>query len=178
MAANRLNDKQSMFARLLSTGMNATEAYMRAFPGQVSRQSAATKAYKLRKHPLIAGLDARQTEQALAAVDAAVERYGITAERVADAMARLAFTDINQVADWHTEGEGAKRRQTVVIRDAAAIHPAAMAAISEIKHDTGGRVTVKLYNKREALMDLARLKGWIADKPVDQRNLVVLKVER
>jgi hypothetical protein len=37
---------------------------------------------------------------------------------------------------------------------------------------------VKLFNKREALMDLARLKGWIAEKPVDQRNLVMLKIER
>lgn len=176
--SRKLNEKQAQFATLVANGANATDAYIQVYGLGASRSSAAVKANRLMRHPLIAATRARQTALALAAVDSAVERYGITADRVADAMARLAFTDINQVADWQTVGEGSKRRQTVIIRDAADIHPAAMAAISEIKHDTGGRVTVKLYNKREALMDLARLKGWIADKPVDQRNLVVLKVER
>lgn len=178
MPAKVLNEKQAAFVELVGRGVPAVDAYEQVYGASATRKAASVKAARLLRHPLVAASRARQTAIALAAVDAAVERYGITAERVADAMARLAFTDIDQVADWQTTGIGAKRRQTVVIRDARDIHPAAMAAISEIKHDTGGRVTVKLYNKREALMDLARLKGWIADKPVDQRNLVVLKVER
>lgn len=178
MPGRKLNDKQAAFAKLVADGIGPTEAYVQVYGLGASRASAAVKANRLMRHPLIAATRARQTALALAAIDSAVERYGITADRVADAMARLAFTDINQVADWAMTGEGAKRHMQVTIREAQDIHPAAMAAISEIKHDPGGRVTVKLYNKREALMDLARLKGWIADKPVDQRNLVVLKVER
>jgi hypothetical protein len=71
-----------------------------------------------------------------------------------------------------------KPRQQVVIKDFDEIPDEAHAAISEIKRGPGGVLTVRLYNKREALMDLARLRGLIEDKPVDQRNLVVLKVER
>lgn len=178
MPADKLNQKQAAFVELVGRGMAAVDAYTQVYGASATRKAAAVKAARLMRHPLVAASRARQTAIAIAAVDAAVERYGITAERVADAMARLAFTNIDQVADWRTVGDGAKQRQTVTIRDARDIHPDAMTAISEIKHDPGGRITVKLYNKREALMDLARLKGWIADKPVDQRNLVVLKVER
>lgn len=178
MALDRLTDKQALFLALISEGKNATDAYLTAYSGNCSRKSAAVNGAKLLKHPLIAAARARQQAMALAAVDAAVDRYQITADRVADEMARLAFTRIDQVAAWHTVGDGQKARQIMALRDMAAIDQDALSAISEIKRDSGGALSVKLYNKREALMDIARLKGWIADKPVDQRNLVVLKVER
>jgi hypothetical protein len=68
--------------------------------------------------------------------------------------------------------------QVAVVQDFDAIDDGAHPAISEIKRGPGGELTVRLYNKREALMDLARLRGLIEDRPVDQRNPVVLKVER
>jgi len=115
----------------------------------------------------------------LAAVDSAVERYGITADGIADAMARLAFTDLRQIVDWGTSRDsGGKVRQWLQLHDCAAISADAHPAIAEIRRSAGGELSVKLFNKREALMDLARLKGWIADKPVDQRSLVMLKIER
>ena len=36
----------------------------------------------------------------------------------------------------------------------------------------------KLADRLAAMNSLARLKGWIADKPVDNRQLVMLKIER
>jgi phage terminase small subunit len=174
----RLNPQQAEFARLVASGLTATEAYCRAYPACKSRKSARSMAYRLMKHPLIAAYGAERAASLIAAVDLAAERYGVTAARVADAMARLAFTDLRQVADWRTVMEGKRAVQVVTVRDADAISSEAHAAISEIRRDAGGALSVKLYNKREALIDLARLKGWIADKPVDQRNLVVLKVER
>ena len=93
-------------------------------------------------------------------------------------MAKLAFTDLRQVADVRMMLVNGKPRQVAVVKDFNAIDDGAHAAISEIRLGPGGELTVRLYNKREALMDLARLRGWIGDKPVDQRNLVVLKVER
>jgi hypothetical protein len=113
-----------------------------------------------------------------AAVDSAVERYGITADLLADAMARLAFTDLDQLCAWGTVMEHGKRRSWLHLHDSTAIERPALAAISEIRRSAGGELSVKLFNKREAIMDLARLKGWIADKPVDQRSLVMLKIER
>ena len=114
----------------------------------------------------------------VAAVDRAVDRYGITADGIADAMARLAFTDLDQVAAWGTVIEGGKRRSWLHLRNSEAIERDARPAISEIRRSAGGELSVKLFNKREALMDLAQTKGWIADKPVDQRSLVMLKIER
>jgi hypothetical protein len=178
VGSKRLSESQSAFARLVSEGATPTDAYIAAFPACSSRKAARTNASRLMKHPMIAGLRDQRTALAVAAIDRAVERYAITAERVAEAMARLAFTDIDQVASVETVNEAGKRRQSVILKDFSDIERAPMAAISEVRRTASGEVTVKLYNKREALLDLARLKGWIADKPVDQRSLVVLKVER
>jgi hypothetical protein len=112
------------------------------------------------------------------AVAVAVDRYGITAERVAEAMARLAFTELRQIVDVHSVVVGGQHRRVVDVKDFSDIDGDAHQAIAEVRKTAGGELTVKLFNKREALMDLARLKGWIADKPVDQRSLVMLKIER
>ena len=101
-----------------------------------------------------------------------------TAARIADAMARLAFTDLRQIVDVKMVAENGKRRQVVEVRNFDDIDPDAHPAIAELKRTASGEITVKLFNKREALMDLARLKGWIAEKPVDARQLVMLKIER
>jgi phage terminase small subunit len=178
VASNRLTEKQAAFAALICDGMPLTDAYLQAYGGNCSRKTAAVSAVRLTKHPLIAAMRNRRMAAAIRAVDVACERYNITADRVADEMARLAFTNLDQVADVRTVIVGGKPRQEVVVKDFSEIEPEARSAISEVKRGVGGELAVRLFNKREALMDLARLKGWIADKPIDQRNLVVLKVER
>jgi phage terminase small subunit len=180
MARGVLTDKQAEFARLVTTGMTATDAYMTAFPDTTSRRAASVNGARLMKHPLIGGERARKSAIARAAVDAAIVRYQITAERVADAMARLAFTDLRQIATVETVTDHAtgKRKQVVAIKDFSDIDADAHAAISEVRRSASGEVVVKLYNKSDALMNLARIKGWIADKPQDNRQLVLLKVER
>jgi hypothetical protein len=158
--------------------MLATDAYIAAYPGDYSRHTASVKASRLLKHPLIKAARAAHTTAVIEAVSRAVDRYGITADLLADAMARLAFTDLDQVCSWGTVMEHGKRRSWLHLHDTSAISREALAAISEIRRSAGGELSVKLFNKREAIMDLARLKGWIADKPVDQRSLVMLKIER
>ena len=75
------------------------------------------KASRLLKHPLIALARAQQMQSALLAVDGVVSRYAITAERIADAMARLAFTDLRQIVDVKVVSEDGKRRQVVALRN-------------------------------------------------------------
>lgn len=178
MAAKQLNAQQAAFARYLAQGKGKAESYRLAYPGDYSAQAASVKGYRLAKHPLIAGLAAQRAAAVVAAVDSAVERYGITADRIADAIARLAFTDLDQICSWGTAMEGGKRRPWLQLHDSATIAADARPAIAEIRRSAAGELSVKLFNKREALMDLARLKGWIADKPIDQRSLVMLKIER
>ena len=178
MPRKSLTPNQIEFCRLIATGLSGTDAYLAAYPGEMTRKAAAVKASRLMKRAEMKAARASQASAVVAAVESAVERYGITADAVADAMARLAFTDLDQVASWGTVIEHGKRRSWLHLHDTAAISRDAMAAISEIRRSAGGELSVKLFNKREALMDLARLKGWIADKPVDQRSLVMLKIER
>lgn len=178
MSHRKLNNQQAEFAALVAEGLTATDAYIQVYGGGANRKASSVKAARLMKHPIIAANQARQAAAAISAIDRAVARYGITSESVAEHMARLAFTDLHQIAHWETVRDGKRTVQVLRVRDIPEIDAQALSAISEIRRDAGGALTVKLYNKREALMDIARLKGWIADKPVDNRNLVVLKVER
>jgi hypothetical protein len=111
------------------------------------------------------GAQAQRAAAVAAAVDRAVDRYGITADLLADAMARLAFTDLDQVASWGTMMEHGKRRSWLHLHDSTAIEREALAAISEIRRSAGGELSVKLFSKREAIMGLARLK---AGSPTNQ----------
>ena len=171
----RLTPNQQEFLRLLiEQGETPTNAYRLAYNDKAQAKVISSKATRLRRHPVIAAALADADRARAYAVDRAVERYGVTADRVADAMARLAFTDLRQIVDVRT----VNGRRIVDVKDFSDIDGDAHQAIAEVRKTAGGELTVKLFNKREALMDLARLKGWIADKPVDQRNLVMLKIER
>ena len=179
MPRRALNTLQAKYAELLADGWKQADAYRSVYPGDYSDRACSVKASRLAKHPLVVEVRHRRIAIAVTAVDRAVERYQITQDRVADELARLAFTSMPQLADVRTvkESDG-KMRQRVVIRDFVDADPEALKAIVEVKRTAGGEISIKLADKRAALMDLARFKGWIADKPVDQRQLVMLKIER
>jgi hypothetical protein len=171
----RLTPNQQEFLRLLvEQGETPTNAYRLAYNDKAQAKVISSKATRLRRHPVIAAALAEAHRAQAHAVDVAIERYSVTANRVSDAMARLAFTDLRQIVDVRT----VNGRRIVDVKDFSDIDGDAHQAIAEVRKTAGGELTVKLFNKREALMDLARLKGWIADKPVDQRSLVMLKIER
>jgi hypothetical protein len=176
----KLTPKQSIFlAELLNNGGNATAAYRLAFNDKSRGNSCAAKAHALKSHPIIAARIREASARATAAVAAAVERYQITADRVADAMARLAFTDLRQIVDVESvRDEAGKVRQVVRLRDFRDIDADAHVALVKVKRTASGEVSVELADKLAALNSLARLKGWIADKPQAPGNLVMLRVER
>jgi len=175
----RLTPNQQEFLRLLiEQGETPTNAYRLAYNDKAQAKVISSKATRLRRHPVIAAALAEAHRAQALAVHVAIERYSITADRVADAMARLAFTELRQIVDVHSVVVGGQRRRVVEVKDFSEIDGDAHQAIAEVRKTSGGELTVKLFNKREALMDLARLKGWIAEKPVDQRSLVMLKIER
>lgn len=180
-ARRKLNSQQQEFLRLqLENSETPTNAYRLAYNDNSAGKIVSTKAARLNHHPLIARALADASARALTAVASAIERYSITQERVADELARLAFTRMPQLADVVREaGHDGKQRIVVHVRPFAEVaDQEALAAIVEVKRTAGGEISIKLADKRAALMDLARFKGWIADKPVDQRQLVMLKIER
>jgi hypothetical protein len=98
---------------------------------------------------------------------------------VADELARLAFTRMPQLADvWTEVGPDGTQHQGLVVKDFSAADGDALAAITEVRRSASGEITIKLADKRQALMDIAKLRGWIAEKPAEARQLVMLKVVR
>lgn len=180
MPRHNLTTKQQVFLeQLLANGGNAAAAYRVAFPDNFTASSVSAAASRLRRHPLIVQALAAADAATREAVDEAVNRYQITAERVANELAGLAFTRMPQLADVRTDvGPDGIPQQRLVVKDFATADAEALAAITEVRRNASGEVSIKLCDKRAALMDLARLKGWVADKQVSPQQLVVLKVER
>jgi hypothetical protein len=180
MPRHKLTAKQQVFLeQLLANGGNAAAAYRIAFPDNCTVSSVSAAASRLRRHPLIVQALAAADAATRQVVDEAVSRYRISAERVADELARLAFTRMPQLADVRTEmTPDGMQCQRLVVKDFDAADADALAAITEVRRTAAGEITVKLADKRQALMDLARLKGWVAEKPAPAQQLVMLKVER
>ena len=180
MPRYQLTSKQQAFLQeLLTNGGNAAAAYRVAFPDNSTASSVSAAASRLRRHPLIVQALAASAAATRKAVDVAVDRYQISAARVADEFARLAFTRMPQLVDVRTEFKpDGTQRQRLVVKDFSAADSDALAAITEVRRAASGEITIKLADKRQALMDLARLKGWIADKPVSPQQLIMLKIER
>ena len=107
-------------------------------------------------------------------------KYGATADRTGEELARLAFSQVRDVVDWYTvtDPKTKLRKQVVRVRDASEISDDAHRAIAKITAKPDGTVTIELGDKLTALRDLARLKGWIADKPTDTGNQVAFIIQR
>lgn len=112
------------------------------------------------------------------AIQEVLNRYEVSAERLADGLARLAFTELRQVATVETVNVNGKPIQVIKVKDFTEVDGDAHQALVEVKRTPGGGVTVKLGDKLGAMNALARLKGYVEDKPMDNRTAFVFKVER
>ena len=90
-------------------------------------------------------------------------RLGITAERVLQEYARIAFADLRRVVDWGPDG--------LVLKTPEALSDADAAAISEITAGAGSRnYRVRLYDKKAALDAIARHLGMFVRSPRPQES--------
>lgn len=169
-------------AELIRNGGNASAAVIAIHPETASvRGRAGTLGWRLKEQPIVAEMLRKQAQRLSRAADEAVDRYGATADRTAEEMARLAFAQMRDVVDLRTEPDPKdpkKRHQVLRVRDFAEIGDDAHRAIVEVTQRADGTVTIKLGDKLAALNSLARLKGWIADKPTDPQQLVNLIIQR
>lgn len=100
-------------------------------------------------------------------VAARAARLGVTVERVLQEYARIAFADLRHIVEW--------RDGKLSIRDVDRLSAADAAPIHEIVGDDGGKVRVKLYDKKAALDAIGRHLGMFplasrrreADSPPD-----------
>lgn len=167
----QLNEKQIAFAEAyLTNGGNGAEAYRTVYGSHIDPQIAAASANRLKKNPQIAEMLSRASAVAHEAVDRAIDRYGLDANVLADRMARLVGTELRQVCTWDSK--------EIRVKATHEIDDDAHQAITEVRRERDGTITVKLADKLAAMNSLARLKGWIKGGEVESNQLVVLKVER
>lgn len=141
----KLTPKQACFVEEYLADLNATQAAIRA--GYSAKMAGRIGFQLLEKTGIQAAIQAAQRERSA--------RTGITADRVVQEIARVAFSSLRDVMTWGPAG--------AQVRPADEITPEAAAAIAEITETNTG-VKVKLHNKVAALEQLAKHVGLYGGK--------------
>ena len=141
-----LTDKQAAFVQEYLVDKCGTAAARRA---GYSAKTAQVQSSRLLKDP-------RVSEAVKAGLDELAAETNVTAERVLQEYARVAFADLT--AFVQVEG-GA-----VSVTDTAKLTPAQAAAIAEIAQTRDGQLRVKLHSKTAALEALAQHLGMFIDR--------------
>lgn len=158
------NARHEKFAQALAKGKTATEAYAEA-----GFKPHDGNAARLRGNERIS---ARVDEITGKVNERVIDKLAITKERVAAELAKIAFLDIREAVRWgrspvDTESENSSPNglgiYPVELVPSDMISDEAAAAVSEVSLTQTG-VKIKMHDKRAALMDLAKLMGFIVEK--------------
>jgi phage terminase small subunit len=157
---SKLTPKQQKFVETyLANGRNAAAAYRLAYASKGSAATVAHRARDLLAHGQIKAIVASADAKAAKRLEKAADRYAVSKERISHELARLAFADARKLFVW---GKGG-----VEVRDSAELDDDTAAPVIEVSQTVtseGGTIRVKLADKRQALVDLARLHGHIVDR--------------
>lgn len=158
------NARHEKFAQAIAKGKTITEAYAEA--GYKGNRKAASN--------LWTNVDIRNRVDEITGKvnERVIDKLAITKERVAAELAKIAFLDIREAVRWgrspiDTESENASPNglgiYPVELVPSDMISDEAAAAVSEVSlTQTGAKI--KMHDKRAALMDLAKLMGFIVEK--------------
>ena len=174
-----INGPAAFLAELLANGRNAVAAYRTVFP-KANGRSVKNGSYRMVRHPVVQAGLAQADALAREAVERELSRYALDRERLATRLVHFAFTDLHQVAEWLPvlNEEGQQVGQSLQLKPLDQIPPEARAAITKLGISDKGKLTIELPDRRACIMDIARLKGWVTDKPLETSRLVTLKIER
>lgn len=158
------NARHEALAQALAKGKTADDAYQLA--GFKPNRGNATR---LKANESIR---ARVDEIVGKVNERVIDKLAITKERVAAELAKIAFLDIREAVRWgksplDTESENASSNglgiYPVELVPSDQISDEAAAAVSEVSLTQTG-VKIKMHDKRAALMDLAKLMGFVVEK--------------
>jgi phage terminase small subunit len=159
-----LTAKQRRFVEEFLIDCNATQAAIRA--GYSAKTAASQAAQNLIKLNVATAIAEGQRKLR--------EATGITAERVINELAKIAFSDIRKAIDWKVDTrkitpEGATESydeafNAVFLKDADELDDATAAAIASVTQTDKGAVNIKFHDKRAALVDLGKHLGIFKDK--------------
>ena len=143
---------------------NAAEAFRRAYSTKASPRHVARMAQKLLKNPKIAAVIAEAERRAAAAVEKAIDRYSATQARILAELARSAFANMLDYLRLQPDGTAVVDLSQLTRDQAAAISEVTVDEHRDAKGNTVRRVKLKLIDKRQSLVDLARIQGYIVER--------------
>lgn len=157
--------KQLAFITEYLVDLNGKQAAIRAGYAPGSAEVTASKLLRLAK-----------VQQAIGAARAKLSAAtGITAERVLNELAKIAFTDIRKLVRWRSgvltevENDDGEMEVTfaadVELVASDDLDEATAAAVKEVSITATRQLKVKLHDKRQALVDLGRHLGLFDRKP-------------
>jgi phage terminase small subunit len=145
MASQKLTPKQAAFVREYLIDRNATQAAIRA---GYSLRTAKSTGYELLTY-------CEPVKRAIAEAEGRIaEAAGVTAVRVLEELAAIAFADLSQFAEWggvvpeKVDGKIVKKPRPGKLHDSRKLNTR---AVAEVKIDPNGTTTIKLTKKLPAL---------------------------
>lgn len=154
--------QQAFVTAYLDGGMsNASAAYRIAYPTSVTwtSQAVASAASEMLKHHKVVGILAAARDKAKKAIESSEDRYAVSKGRISRALSQMAFADSRKFYQWTETGVKLKSSDDLTDDEAAAVQ-----AVTHTVTKDGGTIRVQLADKRQALMDLAKLHGYIVEK--------------
>ena len=110
----------------------------------------------VRRNPEIKAIVSAHKGKDRSNVEKVLDKYEISETRIAEEIAKLAFSSVTDVLEWDKEGK-------VSIKSSAELDPRVAGAISEIiPSETGLRI--KMFDKKSALELLAKYRGMLVDR--------------
>lgn len=146
---NELNPKQKQFVAEYLIDLNGKQAAIRA---GYSPKTAEAQASRLLSHVKVA-------EAVAKAKATRAQRNEITADRVLQEMARIAFSDMRRFTTWGPDGVKLRDYEDLTDEEAAAV-----SEVSQTITEAGGSIKFKLHDKRAALVDLGKHIGLFTEK--------------
>lgn len=171
------NPKHERFAQELAKGKTADEAY--SFAGYRENHGNAGSLRRQQHISIrVAELLTRAQQIEVAATERAIERLAISKERVLAELAKIGFSDIRKAIRWKsalvTEEDNEAGGEVLVIKTIVTncveivpsdeLDDATAAAIAQVTQNINGGVTVKLHDKRAALVDIGKALGMFPTK--------------
>lgn len=146
VAVAELTPRQALFVQEYLVDLNATQAAIRA--GYSSSSAAELGSRLVEKSQVAAAIAKAKAERS--------KRTGINADRVLEELARIAFSDMGEFADWSGEH--------VTLRDSSQIDTRCVVEVKQTAKQFGADVGIKLHDKLGALNALAKHLGLLPEK--------------
>lgn len=144
--ASKLTDKQALFVKEYLIDLNASQAALRA---GYSPKSAPKIGFQLLEKTRI-------QEEIKRAMDARGQRTEVTADKVVEQLAKIAFFDIKHVVEWDEKG--------IRIRPSDEVDGTILTEVSETLSEGGWTKKVKMADRMRALEMLGKHLGIFNDK--------------